>query len=61
VVLVKHVKADYIKDHFEGKEVGVDDDLQGRLDGVNFATIAMQDAGCISRFMSTYGTLDITD
>jgi hypothetical protein len=49
----KHVYGEIIKAHIYGKELGDVDVLQGLLDNVNNAIIAMKDARYTSMYMQT--------
>ena len=53
----KFIKGDEIKDHFEGQELGHADCLRGVLSDTPFLLFGMRDAGFVSMFMTTYGTL----
>ena len=53
----KHVRGDEIASHFDDKEVGTCDALQGTLDYVPFHIFAMKEPNYVMSLMATYGTL----
>ena len=54
----KFVPGDAIISHFEGKEIGESDALQGELDGIKFHLVGMKEPDYVMMFMTTYGTLE---
>ena len=52
----KHIKGDDIIAHFNDKDVGDTDSLQGKMNNVPFHIFAMKEPDYVMKLMSTYGT-----
>ena len=54
---LKYVPGDSIITHFQDKEIGALDALQGELDNVKFHIVGMKEPDYVMMIMTTYGTL----
>ena len=54
---LKYVPGDSIITHFQDKEIGASDALQGELDNVKFHIVGMKEPDYVMMIMTTYGTL----